>query len=92
MTISTAVIEQRIVIKWEGRRLYFNSGKWCVMIAGHITRFDLLEEEQAVEMLLEGKNLCSQPVVMKSVCAYEKHDKEMKEIGECRFCGKREGY
>ena len=30
--------------------------------------------------------------VIKSVCDYERHDKEMNEIGECRSCGKREGY
>ena len=30
--------------------------------------------------------------VIKSVCDYEKHDKEMTEIGECRSCGKREGF
>ena len=30
--------------------------------------------------------------VIKSVCDYERHDKEMNEIGECRSCGKREDY
>ena len=34
---------------------------------------------------------CIKPVI-KSVCDYERHDKEIKEIGECRSCGKREGY
>jgi hypothetical protein len=39
---------------------------------------------------IDGMIKAHQADFITSVCDYERHDKELKETGECRSCGKRE--
>ena len=62
--------------------------------------FTSVEQEfnyNQLEVIYEAMNkvLHIAPVVGRGeqlVCDYEKHQKELKEIGQCRRCGLREGY